>query len=197
MHGCVTSLNKSSIIFGHLSAPSIKRPCKKSKNWVSAPGAGSDHYSISNLALCRNSVALKSVLSANDSFEILKSTENINLMGSGPSYRWKYVSSNNIGYKILETDSSWQNLLVYSHFGHNNLVSFHLWWRKIVLKLKKIYKYFVPYFSGILRKDKTSAKHLITNGFGTSRSGVSFSTIWVKVFKNEPSKICGRKPLKN
>ena len=33
--------------------------------------------------------------------------------------------------------------LVHSLSGDNNLVPFHLWWRKIVLKSEKVYKYFV------------------------------------------------------
>ena len=32
--------------------------------------------------------------------------------------------------------------LVYSTFSVNNLVSFHLWWKKFVLKCQKIYKHF-------------------------------------------------------
>ena len=44
--------------------------------------------------------------------------------------------------------SSFAKIVSFKSFVHslssdNNLVTFHLWWRKIVLKRKKVYKYFV------------------------------------------------------
>ena len=51
--------------------------------------------------------------------------------------------------------------LVHAFSGDNNLVSFHMWWKEIVLKPEKICKYFVQDCRIILKKMKYKYKSRI------------------------------------
>ena len=67
------------------------------------------------------------------------------MVGDVPSIRsfWEIFSKFSNFLRSLVLIQSTTREASHSHFGYNNLVTIHFWWRETVLKHEKVYKNFV------------------------------------------------------